>query len=282
VAGRDIYEGMSLTGDARLTASRAANSRLLEALARFGYIGYGLVHLLVAWLALQIAFGKSAGAGDQGGALNTIAKQPLGTFLVIAIAIGLAAMTIWQALEAAIGHRSDRGKERTLERIASAGRAIVYAYLAWTGVKVVTDARSSSAAGQETASAQLMSSSGGRWLVGFAGLVVAAIGVGLVVYGLIKRFEKHQHVARMSPQTRTLSRRLGVAGYAAKGIAYAIAGVLLISAAVTYDPDKARGLDAALRTLAQQPYGGFLLILVAAGIAAFAAFCFVQAKYRKV
>jgi len=58
--------------------------------------------------------------------------------------------------------------------------------------------------------------------------------------------------------------------------------VLLVSAAVTYDPDKARGLDAALRTLAAQPYGGFLLAVVALGIAAFGVFCFIQARYRKV
>jgi Domain of Unknown Function (DUF1206) len=273
---------MSLTGDAQITATRAAHSPFLEALARFGYIGYGVVHLLVAWLALQIALGKSAGATDQGGALFTIVKQPFGAFVVIAIGVGLAAMTIWQALEAAIGHRTDHGKERTFERLASAGRAILYGYFAWTGLKVVTEAKSSSAAGQETTSAQLMSSPGGRWLVALAGVGLAALGIGLVVYGLIKRFEKHQHVARMSPQTRKWNRRLGVTGYVAKGIAYGIAGVLLVSAAVTYDPDKARGLDAALRTLAQQPYGGVLLTLIALGIAAFAAFCFVQARYRKV
>jgi hypothetical protein len=104
----------------------------------------------------------------------------------------------------------------------------------------------------------------------------------MIVYGLIKRFFKHLMTERMSARTRKVSRILGVSGYVAKGVAYAIAGVLVIAAAVTFDPAKARGLDGALRTLVQQPYGGLLLILVAAGIAAFAAFCFVQARYRKV
>jgi len=275
-------DGMSLSHDARLTASRAANSSTLEVLARAGFVGYGITHLLVAWLALQIAFGRSAGASDQGGALHTITTKPLGAFLVIAIAIGLAAMALWQVLEAAVGHRADRGTERILERIASACRAVVYGYLAWTGVKVVTDAKSSSAAQQEATSTQLMSSSGGRWLVALAGVVLAGIGIGLVWYGLVKRFEKHLYVNRMSASTRTLSRRLGIFGYVAKGVAYGVAGVLLVAAAVTYDPDKARGLDAALRTLAGQPYGGFLLTAVALGIAAFGAFCLVQARYRKV
>ncbi|HEU4422018.1 MAG TPA: DUF1206 domain-containing protein [Pilimelia sp.] len=273
---------MSLSQDARRTATQAADNPLLEMLTRAGFIGYGITHLLLAWLALQIAFAKPAAAGDQGGALNTLTKQPMGVALVVAISIGLAAMALWQALEAAVGHRTDRGTERVLERVASAGRALFYGYLAYTGMKVVTEAQSSSAAKQQAKSADLMSSSGGRWLVGLIGVVLAGIGIGMIIYGLVKRFEKHLHVERMSPKTRQVARRLGIGGYTAKGIAYGIAGVLLVSAAVTYDPDKARGLDAALRTLAGQPYGGFLLTAVALGIAAFGVFCFVQARYRKV
>jgi hypothetical protein len=73
-----------------------------------------------------------------------------------------------------------------------------------------------------------------------------------------------------------------VAGYTAKGTAYAIAGLLVVMAAVTYDPDKARGLDAALKTLAGHAYGVWLLGLIGLGIAAFGVYCFSQAKYRKV
>lgn len=273
---------MSLTDAAQSNASRVQHSHTLEILTRTGFIGYGVVHLLFAWLAAQIAFGKSSADGDQAGAMQTLAAQPLGKFLVIAIGVGLLAMAIWQALEAAVGHREDRGGERTMERVVSAARTLVYLYFAYTAYKVFSNANADSADRQEAMTAQLMSSSGGRWLVGLAGLVLAGIGIGLVVYGLIKRFEKHLRTGQMSPSTRQLTRRLGVAGYAAKGVAYGIAGVLLVVAAVQYDPDKARGLDAALHALREQPYGTALLTIVALGIAAFAAYCFVQAKYRKV
>jgi hypothetical protein len=86
----------------------------------------------------------------------------------------------------------------------------------------------------------------------------------------------------MSFTARRIARRLGIAGYTAKGVAYGIAGVLFVVAAVNYDPEKARGLDAALSTLKDQAYGGILLTVIALGIAAFAIFCFVQARYRKV
>lgn len=273
---------MSVTHTAHATAARTANSRWLEKLARAGLIGYGIVHLLFAWLALQIAFGESPDDGDQSGALRTLAAQPMGRFLVAAIGVGLLAMAIWQGLEAATGHRAERGKERAAERIASAGRTVVYLYFAWTAWNIFSGAGSNSADNQEALTGELMTSSGGRWLVGLAGLALAAIGIGLVVYGLVKRFEKHLKTGEMDARTRLLARRLGIAGYVAKGIAYGISGVLVVVAAVNYDPEKARGLDAALRTLRDQSYGTVLLTLVALGIAAFGAYCFLQSRYRKV
>ncbi|MEV1145504.1 DUF1206 domain-containing protein [Micromonospora sp. NPDC049799] len=273
---------MSLTRNAEATAARTANSRWLELLARAGFIGYGVVHLLFAWLALQIAFGKPADDGDQSGALRTIAAQPLGKVLVITIAVGLLAMAIWQALEAAVGHRVEQGKERIWERLASVGRTIVYLYFAWTAFKVFKDAGSNSADQQEALTGKAMESAGGRWLVGLAGLVLAAIGVGLVIYGLVKRFEKHLKTGEMDPRTRKVTRRLGIAGYVSKGVAYGISGLLIILAAVNYDPERARGLDAALRTLREQSYGQILLTIVALGIAAFGVFCLLQSRYRKV
>jgi hypothetical protein len=103
-----------------------------------------------------------------------------------------------------------------------------------------------------------------------------------VIYGLVKRFEKHLKSGEMGPETRRLARRLGIAGYVAKGVAYGIAGLLIIVAALSYDPEKARGLDSALRTLRDQSYGQLLLTLVALGIGAFGLFCFFQSRYRKV
>ena len=272
----------SLASNAHDAASRAADSKWLERLTRGGFIAYGLIHLLFAWLALQIAFGGSAEDSDQSGALQTIAKQPFGTVLIVLIIVGLAAMAIWQAMEAAIGHRGDSGKRRVAERVVSAGRAVVYASFAWTGIKVLQGSSASSADSQQKVSQHMMSSNGGRFLVGLAGVVVAGIGIGLVIYGIMKKFEEHLHTGRMSPKERMLSRRLGVAGYAAKGVAYTIVGGLLVAAAVQYDPEKVRGLDGALHLLVQQAYGKWLLTVVALGFAAFGIYCYFQAKYRKV
>jgi uncharacterized membrane protein YozB (DUF420 family) len=272
----------SVSSQARGAASRTKNSAWLEHLTRAGLVGYGVIHLLFAWIIVRIAFGGAPADGDQSGALHTVAGKPFGAVLITALVVGLVAMTIWQLFEAAIGHRDERGRHRVYERVASGGRAAFYAYVAWTGVKVLKGKSASSADTQEQASEDLMVTTGGRFTVAFAGVAVAAIGVGLVFYGLARKFEKHLMTGRMSAAAKVLSRRLGIVGYVAKGSAYAIAGVLFVVAAVRYDPDKARGLDAALREMAEHAYGTWLLALTALGIAAYGLFGLVQARYREV
>ena len=273
---------MSLTGNAEATAARTADSRWLEILARAGFIGYGIVHLLFAWLILQIAFGKSGEEGNQNGALRTLGAQPMGKALLVAIAVGLIAMAIWQALEAAVGHRALRDKDRLFERIASVVRTIVFLWLAWTAIKVVQDASANASDQQQALTEKLMASDGGRWLVGLAGLVLAAVGIGMIIYGYNKKFERNLKTGEMSPKTHTLTRRLGMAGYIARGAVFAVAGILIVVAAVQYDPEKSRGLDGAVRTLRDQSWGPFVLALMALGIAAFGVYCFLQSRYRKV
>jgi len=272
----------SASSQVRSSASRAADSKPLEYLARAGFVCYGVIHLLFAWVALQVAFGHSSQQSDQSGALEKLASQPLGKTLVIIVVIGMVALALWQAFAAVIGESGVQDKEAIADRVVSAARTLIYLSLAWTGVKVLTGANSSQGDSQQKGASSLMDSTGGRWLVGLIGLIVVGIGIGLVIYGVKKKFLKRLNTEQMSLTVRKTTRRLGVAGYTAKGVAYAIAGLLIVVAAVKYDPHKARGLDSALKTLAGQPYGPWLLALIALGFAAFGVYCFSQAKYRKV
>jgi hypothetical protein len=273
---------MTAVNTVRRSARRASNSSLLVGLTRMGLAGYGLLHLAVAWLAVQIALGKAHDSGDQSGAFRTVASQPFGKVVLVLVIVGLGAMAIWQLLLAFNGHRDKRGAARAFERIASAARAVIYTALAVTAEKVVTGAPASSADQQQSATAGVMASPTGVFLVALAGLAVLAVGIGMVWYGWKHKFEEKLLVSRMSAQARTLARHLGQAGYAAKGAAFGIVGLLLLDAAVSHNPSKSRGLDSALHTLAQQPFGVVLLLAVAVGFAAFGLYCFFQSRYRKV
>jgi hypothetical protein len=273
---------MTAVNTARATARRAARNPVLVGLTRTGFIGYGLVHLALGSLAIQIALGHSVQEGDQSGAFHVLAGQPFGKLLLIVVAVGLAAMAIWQLLLAAVGHVDKRGKARTFERIASGARVVVYAVLAWTAYKVLKGTAASSARQQQDVTSGVMSHRGGVWLIGIVGLGVVALGIGLIWYGAKHQFERKLMTGQMSRPAKRVARWLGTAGYVAKGVAFGIVGILLVDAAVTHDPGASTGLDAALRALAAQPYGAFLLVVVGAGVIAFGVFCFFQARYRKV
>ncbi len=53
-------------------------------------------------------------------------------------------------------------------------------------------------------------------------------------------------------------------------------------AAVTYKPAKAGGIDKALLTLRNQPFGEFLLFLAALGLVIFGVYALCEARWRKV
>ena len=256
------------------TAQRAGNSDTLENLARVGLIAFGVVHLLVAWLALQLAwFGGGGKSADQSGAMATLAESPVGKPLLWVLALGLIALAVWQAAEIFRwkGDWSASGKQRT--------KAILYASLAVLAIRFAVGSGQSSSQKQQQTTAGVFDWPGGQWLVGLAGLVMVGVGVWHIRKGLNKHFMKQIDTSQASPAAVRLVTRLGQVGFPGKGIALIGVGGLLIWAAVTFDPSKAQGLDGALRTILELPFGQILLTLVALGIAAFGAFCFVRARY---
>ena len=130
--------------------------------------------------------------------------------------------------------------------------------------------------------ARLMSHAGGRWLVLLIGLGVAGAGVAMAVGGVRRTFRKQLRLAQMSPRTRKVVEALGVAGTTARGVVFAVVGVFLVVAAMTFDPGKAQGLDGALRKFATTPLGPWLLVAVALGLVTFGVYSWCEARWRKI
>ncbi|MBB3674292.1 DUF1206 domain-containing protein [Modestobacter versicolor] len=266
------------------SARQAGDSDGLEALARVGLIAYGIVHLLVAWLALQLAWGGGGGSADQSGAMATLAEQPFGKPLLWVLAIGLLALAVWQLAELfrqvpGLRGSGERKKKAVTGSAKSVAKAAVYVFLAITALRFATGSGQSSSSQQQDTVAGVFGWPGGRFLVGAAALVLIGVGAYHVRKGLTKHFLKEIDTAQASAGERRLIERLGQVGYPAKGIALALVGGLVGWAAVTFDPEKASGLDGALRTLLDAPFGKALLTVVALGIAAFGVFAFFRARY---
>jgi hypothetical protein len=270
-------------GTTESKAEQAGDSTSLEWLARGGLIAYGVVHLLVGWLALQIAWGTSGGtSADTSGALTTLAQQPFGKILLWVVTLGLLALALWQTSEAIWGHPDrDRGK-RIRKQIASGAKAAVYAALAISSALVALGSGSSSSQSQEEATTGVLAWPGGRVLVVAAGLVIIGVGIAGIIKGIRKSFTEEVDTSSMSPAARTGVLRLGQVGYIAKGVAMSVVGGLLTYATVTFDRQTAQGLDGALQTILAQPFGRYLLTAVALGFAAFGLFAILQSRYRRM
>jgi Domain of Unknown Function (DUF1206) len=102
------------------------------------------------------------------------------------------------------------------------------------------------------------------------------------VEGIRRTFMKDLRAAQMSPGTQRAVRWLGTVGSVARGVVFALAGVLVIDAAVTHDPAKSGGVDKALLTLRGQPFGEFLMILAALGLAIFGVYGLCEARWRRI
>ena len=264
-------------------AERVGDSALLEGLARVGLVAYGVVHLLIGWLALQIAWGGTSGASaDSSGALSTVAEQPFGKILLWLVAVGMVALALWQASEAIWGHHERMVGKRVRKQVSSGAKAVLYAALGVSAALVALGSGSSSSQSQQEATSGVLAWPGGQVIVVIAALIIIGVGVAGVVKGVKKSFAEEIDTSSMSPTARSAVARLGQVGYIARGLALGVVGGLLGYAAVTFDAQQARGLDGAMRTILDQPFGQFLLTAVALGFVAFGLFAFLQARYRRM
>jgi hypothetical protein len=248
-------------------AHQVRNSSALRVGVQVGLVSYGVVHLLIGWLALQVAWTPQAESANS-------------TVLLWVVAIGLVALVIWQLGEAIWGYQYEEGKKRLVKRVTSAARAVVYGVLALSAYRFASG-QASSGSSADSMTATLMKQTGGQILVGLVGAAIVALGVALVVRGIKASFTSHLQPQATSGNGGGTVVRLGQAGYIAKGVSFAIIGGLVLWAAWTHDAGKAGGLDVALQSLLDQPYGAWLVSAVAIGLGCFGAYCFAWARYPR-
>jgi hypothetical protein len=259
-------------------ASSAAESEPIGWAARAGLTARGAVWIVIGILGLLLAEGAHTRSADQKGALQELLTKPYGNVVVTLMALGFAGYALWRLSEAAFGVTGDgRGAG---PRLQSLGRSIVYFGLAGTAVSALGGSSSSQASQQQFLTAEAMRHTGGRWLVALAGIVIIGIGVALIVDGARLRFLRYFRA--IPPEIHRFVVNLGRAGTIGRGAAFALVGVLVVIAAWTADPAKARGLDGALRTLLAQPYGTALALVVSLALVAFGLYGLAEARYRRV
>lgn len=251
-------------------AQSAGDHPVVETGARIGYAVNGLVHLLIAWIGIQLATGTGRGTADQSGALSALASTGLGVVLIWVAVIGFALLALWQLTELIRLRRAQ-------DRVKAVSKAIVYAALAGTAITFARGGRSDSRAQSQDITATIMEQPMGRVLVAVIGLAIIGVGGYHVIKGWKQKF-----LADLSEHPGRWAVVAGRVGYVAKGIALGLVGALMVGAALHGNAAEASGLDGALRSVLKVPFGTVALIAVCAGFAAYAVYSFARARYARV
>lgn len=257
----------------------------IERLARLGYTVKGIVYAIIGVLAVQAAFNLGGRTTGSEGALQTVAAQPFGQFLLWVMAIGLVGYVIWRFIQAIRDpeHRGHDAKDIG-RRIGYAISGIIYGALAFTAARIAMGAAQSSGGNSSTQSAvaRLMAQPFGQWLVGALGALIIGLGFYYFYQAYRAKFRRKLKTHEMSLAEEKWAVRISQFGIAARGVVFVIIGGFLIQAARYANPSRARSSQGALEALEQQPYGPWLLGIVALGLIAYGIYMWIQARYRRI
>jgi hypothetical protein len=255
----------------------------METLARVGLVAQGVSFGLVAVLAIQLALGEGGEATDRQGALQTIAQDDFGRLVVVLIALGFAAYTLWRLAEVVLGHEveEDHARGKWSKRAVALGKAAIYGALCSLAVSILLG---EGAGGDEEKEATegILGWPGGRWIVGAIAACFAAAALWNLYRAVSGKYKESLKTGQMSSGELRWTTRIAFVGLTSRGVIFALIAWFFSDAAADYDARKAEGLDGALRKLAHEQYGSWLLALVAAGLFAWGLFCLIQARYREV
>lgn len=247
--------------------------------ARFGYASKGVVYLLVGILAVQAALGSSQ-ATDSKGALRSIIDAPFGRVLLAVMALGLFSYAAWRAYSAVANPESDS----VPRRLYAALTALIYGGLGLEATRLALR-NGGGGGGEEGAShwtARALAQPFGAWLVGLAGAGLLLFGGSQLVHAWKAKLDDQLDLSQLEPARRAWVVRVARFGIAARGVVLLLIGAFVVQAAVEFDPSEAQGVGGALRSLEQQPYGSWLLGIVALGLAAYGVYELVRARYRRI
>lgn len=260
----------------------ALASEWLDRIARFGFVAKGAVFGTVGVMAILSVLGATADDPDVTGAFEALGDSPATGVLLVVLAVGLIAYTIWRFLQAFADLEGEGGGARGLfKRAAYFAIGAIYAGFAIYAVAILLG-MDGTGEGAEDWTAMALALPGGVYAVGLFGLIVGVVGLNEIFFGLSGRYREEYRQRRMHPVERVAARGAGWYGHVSRGLIYCLIGFFLIRAAVRFDPDEAHGLKEAFSTLAEQPYGIWLVGAAAVGWVAFGLYCLAIAAHGEL
>lgn len=263
---------------------QAANSPLMDRLTRLGYAVKGFLYVAIGFISIAGALGASDTPADQLGAIVAFSELPFAQVLLWVILLGLISYSLWGVIRAVLDpFHKGTDMEGLLVRGGYLLSAITYATFVWPTYQLIIGAREGTG---PDATVELVST---VMNMPMGRLFVAAFGIGGVLAGLYQMYAgmKPNFEHRFKPYALTseqlkVAKWIGRFGTVARGVVFGIVGGFLVLAAFQANPGRARGFDGALDFLAEQPYGIWLLAIIAAGLIGFGLFSFMSAAWFRL
>jgi hypothetical protein len=238
-------------------------------LTRLGFAARGLLYLVIAWLVIRT--GRSE---DLKGALEYVGEGG-GKWLLIAMTAGFIAYGLWRLADAALNIEAhDDDKSGAVKRVGAAGSGLIYLFLAWSAIRLITAGNSSGGGGTEQGTQTALNLPGGGAIVVIGGLILICVGVYQLVKAAKATFLKHLEGQIANADWAKWAGRLG---YAARGIIFLITGWFLLRAGLDEQASESGGMEQALNWLDPTT-----AVVVAIGLAFFGIFSLIEARYRVI
>jgi hypothetical protein len=245
------------------------------------------VYLIIGGFAVLAAMGSGQPV-DSHQSLQTVLAQPSGSALLWVVVIGLAAFAAWRAVQCLqdSDHHGTDLKGLTI-RIGLFASSVTYVLLALfalglliSGFKGPGEGGGSGGGGQaQDFLSHLLGWDHSNLVIRLIALIPLGVGIAHIIKGWKASFERYfeadEDVMRV---VRPVSRF----GLIARGVAFIEVAVLLVISGSRYDATNPPGIKDALNGLQSLPFGHTILLIVALGLIAFAAYSFAEAVWRRI
>lgn len=257
-------------------------SKGISITARAGYIAKGIVYLLIGGLTFMAALGLGGDGVDSREAISELITKPFGDLMLGALGVGLFAYAVWRLVQAFL---DTEGVGLGVKGIATRGGFVISSLIhASLGVYcfdlLLNVALSSDNGSAQDRTATLMSHKGGIYAVYVIGAIFLGIGLRQMWRAIRRSYLKSWHCENMSDTQRRFAEAITRWGLSSRGLVFMIIGLFLCIAAWQVDPSQAQGLGGALAVLARQPFGPWLLGVVALGLMGYGVYCLINAWIR--
>lgn len=266
---------MSISSDWRKTTAKA------------GYSAKTVMYIMLGLFILTSVFSAlNNEKASQSHVFFTLKQQPLGQIFLALLVVGLACYALWRWLQLFTGSKQDRDNRFVflINKAFFFISGLFYLGAAYAGATTLLDVRGDEKEGNNSqeVSAYLMQY---EWGI----MLVASIGICVLIFAFVQF--KHAYTGdftdkfTLSSLNQFIQKSITVTGrlgYFARGTVYLLVGSFFVFAAILSNPSEAGGLEKALSTLVEQPFGPYLIAGVGIGFVMFGLYCALEAKYRDI